>query len=122
MGRTIQFVLALQLVHVCTAGQAIGILFDFGTQPEAAIVDLMESEITDILACKALRAVHEVDEVVDEVQQTFVSPVKILEVQNERRGGSQCSHRVYHFSQHALLGCADRFAVELLLRAARSEN
>jgi hypothetical protein len=49
MRRTIQLSFAIQLVQVCFGGQAIGILFDFGTQPESAVVDLMKTEIRSIL-------------------------------------------------------------------------
>jgi hypothetical protein len=50
MYRTALFALALQSAGVCLAAEQIGILFDFASQPEPAIVDLMKSEIRDILA------------------------------------------------------------------------
>jgi hypothetical protein len=50
MSRIVQFVLALPLLGVCLSAQPIGILFDFAKQPELNIVDLMKSEIREILA------------------------------------------------------------------------
>ena len=50
MGRTAQFAFIVPLAGVCFAAQPIGILFDFGTQPESEVIDLMQSEIRDILA------------------------------------------------------------------------
>jgi hypothetical protein len=50
MRHAVKFILAFQLAEVCFAGDSIGILFDFATQPEPAVVDLMKSEIRGILA------------------------------------------------------------------------
>jgi hypothetical protein len=50
MRRIVQFALVLHCAAVYMAAQPIGILFDFGTQPEPAIVELMKSEIREILA------------------------------------------------------------------------
>lgn len=50
MRRTVHLAFAFQLAAFCLAAQPIGILFDFANQPEAAIVDLMKSEIREILA------------------------------------------------------------------------
>jgi hypothetical protein len=52
MYRTVLCAFAVQSVGVCLAAQpsSIGILFDFASQPESAVVSLMKSEIRDILA------------------------------------------------------------------------
>jgi hypothetical protein len=52
MCRSVLLTAASQLVGVCLARQPmpIGILFDFASQPESRVVDLMKSEIRDILA------------------------------------------------------------------------
>ena len=50
MRRTVHLALAFLSASVCLAGQPIGILFDFATQPESAVVNLMKSEIREILA------------------------------------------------------------------------
>jgi hypothetical protein len=49
MGSTAPFVLALQISGVCLAAQPIEIVFDFKTPPETAVVDVMKSEIREIL-------------------------------------------------------------------------
>lgn len=43
------FVLGLQLTGVCLAAQPIEILLDFKTPPELAVVNVMKSEIRDVL-------------------------------------------------------------------------
>jgi hypothetical protein len=50
MYRVALFALALQMGGLCLAGQPIGILFDFVNQPDPAVVELMKSEIREILA------------------------------------------------------------------------
>ncbi len=50
MRRVVQWAFAFQFAGLCLAGQPIGILFDFGSQPEPSVVDLMKSEIRSILA------------------------------------------------------------------------
>jgi hypothetical protein len=50
MSWTAQFLLALQLPGVCLGAQQIAILFDFKSPPEAAVVNVMKSEIREILA------------------------------------------------------------------------
>jgi hypothetical protein len=46
----VQLALALQLGGLCLSAQPIGILFDFANQPEPAVIDLMKTEIREILA------------------------------------------------------------------------
>ena len=50
MRLTVQLAIVCQLAGVCLASQPIGILFDFGTKPQANVVDFMQTEIRDILA------------------------------------------------------------------------
>jgi hypothetical protein len=50
MRRAVQLAFVFQLASVCLTGQPVGILFDFGVRPDSAIVDLMKSEIRQILA------------------------------------------------------------------------
>lgn len=43
------FVIGLQISGVCLAAQPIAVLFDFKTPPEPAVVNVMKSEIREIL-------------------------------------------------------------------------
>jgi hypothetical protein len=49
MGSIAPFVLALQIAGVCLAAQPIEIVFDFKTPPEPAVINVMKSEIREIL-------------------------------------------------------------------------
>ncbi len=49
MGWIALFVLSLQSAGICLAAQPIEILFDFKTPPELAVVNVMKSEIREIL-------------------------------------------------------------------------
>jgi hypothetical protein len=50
MRRAVQLAFVFQLASVCLTGQPVGILFDFGARPDSAVVDLMKSEIRQIMA------------------------------------------------------------------------
>jgi len=52
MCQAVRFALAFACAGVCQPGQPppVGIILDFATQPESALVDVMKSEIQEILA------------------------------------------------------------------------
>src|SRR5262245_16531708 len=59
-----------------------------------------------------------VAEMAQQVDARWIGPMKVFEQEDGWRAGRQGSERITHFAQHALFGCANRLALQLLPGAA----
>src|SRR5262245_37791084 len=63
-----------------------------------------------------------VAEMAQQVDARWIGPVKVFKQEDGGRAGRQGSERITHLAQHALFGCANRLALQLLPGSARKSR